>query len=314
MLKKTLLTFSFVLSLAVPSHAFWIWTPDSGKWENPKYAVKETPGEQLRFALGFYKSKDYKRANSELEKLIKNYPRAREAADAQYYMARMLEDQGQLHAAFKSYQLVIDKYPFSERTAEVVKRQYVIGNDLMEGKEKKNALINTVVGGDYDVVEVFRAVIKNAPYGEFAASAQYKIGQYLLEKQMYQEARDEFEKTINDYPNSEWAKAAKFQIALSDSKRSSDAQYDQKVTASALNEFKDFVKKFPDAELSQKAKHHIDELHEKEAENNFVIAQFYEKQKQYDSARIYYNTIVDQYPGTSWARKALVRLRILEKK
>jgi len=314
MLKKSFLILLFLLVFALPSQAFWIWTPESGKWSNPKYSVKENPGEQLRFALGFYKSKDYKKATDELQKLLKNYPRAREAADAQYYIARIQEDQSQLTAAFKSYQAVIEKYPFSERSAEIVKRQYVIGIDLMEGKERRNKFVNAVVGGDYDVVEVFRAVIKNSPYGEYAAPAQYRIGQYLLEKQMYQEARDEFEKTINDYPNSEWAKAAKFQIALSDSKRSSSPGYDQRVTGAALNEFKDFVKKFPEAELSEKARVHIDALHEKEAENDFLIARFYEKQKKYDSAKIYYNTIVDSYPDTKWSKEALNRIRSLEKK
>ncbi len=313
-MKKLLLILFFCLIYAVPSHAFWVWTPASGKWTNPKYSVKDTPKAQLAFALGFYQAKDYKKTTEELQKLLKNYPRAREAADAQYYLARVHEDQGQYMSAFKNYQTVIEKYPFSERTSEVVKRQYSIAIDIMEGKQKRNAFIKTVVGGDYDVVEILRAVIKNAPYGEYAAPAQYKMGLFLLEKQMYPEARDEFEKTMNDYPDSEWAKAAKFQIALSDSKRSSKAQYDQKVTSSALNEFNEFVKQFPEAALSKKAEAHMNALRTKEAENMYVIAEFYEKQKQYESAKIYYNTIVEKYGNTKWSAKALESLRRLEKK
>ena len=97
----------------VPSHAFWIWTPESGKWTNPKNTVKDTPKDQLSLALELYQSKDYKKANEELQKLLKTYPRAREAADAQYYLALILEDQVQLMAAFKNYQIVIDKFPSS---------------------------------------------------------------------------------------------------------------------------------------------------------------------------------------------------------
>lgn len=312
MLKKLILILVILGFWTVPGYALWIWTPESGKWTNPKHVVKDTPKDQLAFALDFYKSKNYKKANDELQKLLKTYPRAREAADAQYYLALILEDQGQLMPAFKNYQIVIDKYPFSERAAEVVKRQYEIGNAFVEGKDKRNKFVNAVAGGDYDVVEVFRAVIKNAPYGELAAPAQYKIGLYLLGKQLYQEARDEFEKTRNDYPDSEWAKAAKFQIALSDAKRSSKAQYSQKVTASALKEFEDFVKKFPDAQLSQNAKEHINSLREKEAENQFVIAKFYQKQKKLDSARFYYTSIANNYSDTKWARPALKALRHLE--
>lgn len=314
MIRQIFLILVFCLSLIAPSYAAWVWTPESGKFVNPKNAVKETPKDQLAFAVDLYNAKNYKKATDEFQKLLKTYPRAREAADAQFYLSLILEDQGQLNAAFKSYQVVVDKYPFSERTAEVVKRQYDIGNMLLEGKGKRNKIVNAMVGGDYDVVDVFRAVIKNAPYGEYAAPAQYKIGLYLLQKELYQEARDEFEKTRNDYPDSEWAKAAKFQIALSDAKRSSSAQYNQKVTATALKEFQDFVKKFPDADLSAEAKEKINALREKEAENQYLIAQFYEKQKQYDPAKVYYTAIVDKYSETAWARKAMRALSRLEDK
>ena len=55
--------------------AFWVWTPETNKWVNPKYSVKDTPSEQLQFALTFYQSKEYKEAIQELRKLIDHYPR-----------------------------------------------------------------------------------------------------------------------------------------------------------------------------------------------------------------------------------------------
>ena len=304
----------FSVCAASPAFAFWVWTPETNQWVNPKYSVKDTPKEQLDYAMGFYQAKDYEKALAELNKLISHYPKAREAADAQYQIGLIQEEDGQFFLAFKSYQIVIEKYPFSDRAPEIIKRQYDIGNRLIEGQDKKNKFISTVVGGDYNVIDVFRTVIKNAPYGELAAPAQYKIGLYLQEKQLYQEARDEFEKVINDYPNNEWAKAAKYQIALSDAKRSKGPQYDQAVTKSAVEEFNKFVEHYPEAELSQKAHDQIQKLREKEAQNNFVIAEFYEKQRELKSARLYYETVANDYQNTSWAQKALTKIRELSKK
>jgi outer membrane protein assembly factor BamD len=170
-----------------------------------------------------------------------------------------------------------------------------------------------VTGGDYEVIEIFRQIIKNAPYGKHAGEAQYKIGLYLKEKKLYQEARDEFEKTINDYPNTEWAKAAKFQIALTDSIRGTDIQRDQQTTTTAVSEFKEFIADHPDTELSQKAKEHVATLRDQEAENNFLIAQFYVKQKNYKAAKVYYNEIVNDYNDTVWAKKSLERIQELGK-
>ncbi len=294
--------------------AFWMWTPETNKWINPKYAVKDTPQEQLQVGAALYEIGDYKAAIKEFEKLLKHYPRARQAPDAQYHIGLCFEGQKALYRAFKEYQMVIDKYPFSELSAEIVQRQYDIGLKLMEGGGDRNTFIQAVSGGDYDVIDVFRAVIKNAPYGDLASPAQYKIGLYLQEKKMYQESRDEFEKVINDYPDSEWSKAAKFQIAVSDSERSTDAQYDQKITKVAIEEFNEFVENYPDAELSAKAKEQIYELREKEAENNFVVARFYEKHKNYKAAKIYYQTVVDDFGNSSWASKALKKIREMSAK
>lgn len=289
--------------------AFWIWTPETHKWTNPKYAVKETPQEQLKAGFDLYEAEDCKQAMVEFQKLIKHYPRSREAPDAQYHIGLCFEKQDKLYQAFKEYQTVIDKYPFSELAAEIVKKQYDLGVRFLEGKLNRGKFVDAISGADYNVIDIFKAVIKNAPYGELAAPSQYKIGLYLQEKRLYQEARDEFEKVINDYPDSEWAKAAKYQIAVVDSRRSTDAQYDQKVTKASIEEFNDFVESYPDAELSKEAKEQIQELREKEAENNFVVAEFYEKQKNYTAAKVYYQVVVDNFNNSSWAPKALKKIR-----
>jgi len=195
------------------ANAFWIWTPETNKWVNPKYSVKETPREQLDHAMSYFTGDNYRAAIAEYKKLIKHYPRSREASEAQFYIAMAQEMQGHILKAFHSYQLALEKYPFSERTQDVLKRQYNIGILMLDGKSGRNKIVKMVVGGDYDVIEIFRTIIKNAPYGEYAASSQYKIGLYLQEKLLYQEARDEFEKTVNDYPETEWAKAAQYQIS-----------------------------------------------------------------------------------------------------
>ncbi len=303
---KILLIIISILLISQSSFAFWVWTPGTNKWVNPKHSVKETPADQLAFALDFYHAKKYKEAVSEFNKLLKSYPRAKEAPEAQYYIGLSWEEQDNLVEAFKQYQVVVDKYPFSERSAEIVRRQFDLGVALLEKKSKKKFLD---LADEYDVVDIFRAVIKNAPYSDLAPLAHYKIGLYLQEKKLYQEARDEFEKLMNDYPESEWAKASKFQIALSDSKRSTDAQYDQKITRAAVDEFKDYVDNSSNEGLSAAAKDQISQLREKEAENNFIVAQFYEKQKNFKAATIYYQSIVDEYKDSAWSSKALSKLQ-----
>ena len=311
MFRRILFFLIFVFLCAPQAHAVWIWTPQTGKFINPKWTVKATPKEQLEFGLAFLDGKKYNEAISEFKKLIKFYPRSKEAPEAQYYLGRIQEELNKPFEAFKAYQVVIDKYPFSERAGEIVEIEYGIGNQILQGRSKKGKWAEAFLGGDDRVITVFRTVIKNAPYGKYAAISQYTIGIYLKEKALYDEARDEFEKTMNDYPNSEWAKAAQFQIAMADTKRSGNVQHEQKTTQLAIDGFKEFVKSHPESELTSEAKEQMAHLRGKEAENTFLIAKFYEKQKNFRAARVYYKDIINKYADTNWCAKALMRLKVI---
>lgn len=303
-LLSVVLAFFAVMMNPASAQAFWVWTPESGKWVNPKYDVKPSPEEQLEYAHEFFKAGQYPEAVREYKKLLKHYEKAREAAEAQFYVGRTWEELKKYFQAVDAYQKVVDRYPFSDLGPKVVERQYVIANLFMEGKAKDSRFATSLLGNEYNLVDVFRKVIKNDPYGAYAPASQFKIGLFYLGRNEYQQARDEFEKTMNDYPDSKWAESARYQIAVADSKRSVPAQYDQKVTNVALEGFEDFVRTNPESELSADARKEIERLRLKEAENAFVVADFYRKNKQPKSAVLYYKGVIEQYGDTVWADKA----------
>lgn len=290
--------------------SFWIWTPQSGRWINPKYAAKDTPAEQLTYALSFFEAKNYKKALAEFQRLTKAYPKAKEAAEAQYYVGLTREELNKAYNAYLAYQKLIEKYPFSERLDDAIERQYKIGEKFMT---QKNKFFGIEIPVDRYAIEVFDTVIKNSPYGKYAPIAQYKIGLILKGMARFAEAKEEFEKVVSEYPQSEWADAARFQIALCTKDISLEASYDQQRTKEAQDRFKEFVKSHPDAELSKEAREHISGLAGKEAESNFQIAKFYEKQKKLESAKIYYKYVFENFPDTSWSTEAFECYQALER-
>lgn len=310
-MKKTLSLLFLLIFFGINSaYSFWIWTPESKRWINPKYAAKDSPGEQLAFAKSFLETKDYKKAMVEFDKLIKRYPKAREAAEAQYYLGLSLEGLNKSYDAYLAYQKLIEKYPFSERIEEAAEKQYNIADAFMQGKSK-------FLGLDFPTsryaIDVFDAVIKNSPYGKYAAVSQYKIGLILKSLARFGEAKDEFEKVVLNYPESEWAEAAKFQIAICTKETSLDVPYDQETTKEAKQKFEEFVKAHPEAELSKEAQVEAAALKEKEAQSNFETGKFYEKQKKYNSAKIYYEYVFNNFPKTIWAGRAFERYQVLER-
>lgn len=312
-MRRIALSFLIIFSLAVSSaYPFWIWTPKTGKWVNPKNVAKDNPKAQFEYALSFYNEKKLDDASREFKKLLKEYPKSFEASESQYYLGLIEEKRENLYEAYQAYQRVIDKYPFSERIKEIIEKEYAIAEKFMSGQKRK--VLGMTLPVENPAIEVFSKVVDNSTYGPLAPKAQYKLGLVLKGLQRYYEAEDAFNKVISNYPDSEWVEPAKFQIASCRSAVSRSSDYDQGATGEAKQKFEEFVREHPDAVLSQEAEGNIAKLKEKEAEASFNTARFYEKQKAYQAAKIYYDNVVNNYPESAWTAKALERLQVMEKK
>ena len=312
-MKRIILSLLIISFLSIqPAQAYWIWTPKSGKWVNPKNLPKDNPKDQFAYAKSFFDNNKYELAKQEFRKLLKAFPKSAEAAESQYYLGLTEAKQGKLYEAYQAYQLVIDKYPFSERIQEIIELEYKIAEKFMSGEKRKTLGVTLPV--ENPAIEIFGKVVENSTYGPLAPQAQYKLGLVLKGLLRYYEAEEEFNKVVSRYPDSEWASAAKFQIASCRSSLSKGSAYDQGAAQEAKERFEEFVKEHPDAVLSLDAEKNISNIREKEAEANYNIAVFYEKQKAFDSAKIYYNDIINNYPNSTWASQAAVKLQVMEGK
>jgi outer membrane protein assembly factor BamD len=312
-MRRIILSFCIIFALAVtPAYPFWIWTPKSGKWVNPKNVAKDSPKEQFDYAKGFYDEKKYPEAIREFRKLLKAYPKSFEASESQYYLGVVEEKLDNLYEAYLAYQKVIDKYPFSERIKEIIEKEYNIAEKFIGGYKRKALGVTLPV--ENPAIEILTKVVENSTYGPLAPKAEYKLGLLLKGLQRYYEAEDAFNKVITNYPDSEWVEPAKFQVASCRAAVSRGPDYDQGAMQDAKQKFEEFVKEHPDAVLSREAEDNIGKLKEKEAAASYNIAVFYEKQKAYPAARIYYENVMVNYSDSPWAAKALERLQLMEKK
>ncbi|MCX5714419.1 MAG: tetratricopeptide repeat protein [Candidatus Omnitrophica bacterium] len=312
-MKRIFLILIIVLCLsAEKAYPYWIWTPKTGKWVNPKTAVKPTPKEQFELSKNLYDIKNYEEAKREFKKLLRSYPKSLEASEGQYYLGQIEETQGNLYEGYLAYQKVIDKYPFSERIQEINEREYKIGEAFMSGVKRK--AMGVALPVENPALEIFAKIVENSTYGPLAPKAQYKLGLVLKGLMRYYEAEEAFSKVVTNYPDSEWAGAAKFQIASCRAAVSRGPAYDQGAAKEAKDKFEEFVRENPDAVLSRDAEKNINQLNDREAESYYSIGRFYEKQKAFKSAQIYYEDVIGNYPNSIWAAKSLERVQMMEKK
>lgn len=315
-MKKAVFTAVFLCNFLVTApyaFSYWIWTPKTGRWVNPKNSVKPHPREQLAFAQEFYKQGKFKEAIEECNKLLKVYPKSYQASEAQFYVGLSLEAMVKPYEAYRAYQKVIERYPFSGRIDEIIERQLKIGEAFMSAEKRKTPL-GVELGLENPAIEILRKVVDNSTYGRHAPRAQYLLGMALKDSGRFQEAKDELEKVITTYPESEWTALARYHSADCAQKIAPKGDYDQELTKEAKEKFEEFVKVHPQEELKREAMSQIDILKEKEAQGSLRIAEFYEKQKQYNAARIYYREIITNCSYCVSAAAARAKLKELEKK
>ena len=295
---------------ASPALVAWVWSPQTG-WVGPAGAVKDSPEEQLLFAISFFERKDYKRATGEFKKLLRAYKESKEAAEAQYYLGRCEEARGDGYKAFLAYRKTIQTYPSTTRFDEILERELQLSNDFLEGKKRKLFGTAAMLPARDKAAEIFQAIVDDGPFSEYGVLAQYRLGLVHLALQDYEQAVSAFEQVITRYPASRLVADARFQIAQASLKGVFRSGYDQSPTDQALRELETFVREYTDSELTEEAKSRLHELKERRAQHEYEVGTFYEQRRRVSSALIHYETVVKQFAQTSWAPKAAERIQIL---
>lgn len=292
--------------------AYWIWTPEIGRWINPKYAVKATAEEQFKWASKLYEEKDYSKAAGEFERLVVKFPNSKYAPSSLYYQGLCLEQLDYYYQAYSSYDRVLREYPTFENIAEIIEKEFKIGEAFLAGEKRKAMGLKLFPSTD-SAIEIFTSIAENAPFSDYGAKAQFKVGVALKKTKRYIEAKEAFDKVILNYPESAVAEEARYEVANCSFLATGKPEYEQTQTREAIDEFSQFLGETKNEDLTKQAEEQLLALQEKDAEHLYEIAGFYEKMKKYESAGIYYKEIIDKYPKTSFADKAKEKLDVLPK-
>ncbi|PYL58499.1 MAG: hypothetical protein DMF31_08905, partial [Verrucomicrobia bacterium] len=82
----------------------------------------------------------------------------------------------------------------------------------------------------------------------------------------------------------------------------------------AKTAFQDFLFHYPKSEKAAQARADLDILEHKQTATSYKVAKFYDKQKYYRAAVIYYNEVIRQQPGSEESNQAKKRIDQLRAK
>lgn len=142
--------------------------------------------------------------------------------------------------------------------------------------------------------------------------AQFMLGESYFSDGEYALAAVEYRILVTNYGYSDYVDDALLKEALCLFKQSPDSAKDQQKTYEALDKLNQFIKVFPNSPLIDDALEQIQQINRKLAHKELDNAKFYVRTKQYISAIIYLDKIIENY-GTNeyWAEALYLKAEVL---
>lgn len=275
--------------------------------------ISGNAAELFQIAEAAEKEGNFKRAIKAYSSLIKRHPKDALAPGALYRKAQLQEQEGEYIPAAESFRQLVEGYPSSPHFDEAIEAQFRIGEMYLAGKKKR--VLGIPFGSSMDnAVTIFAAVVRTAPYGKYTARAQFDIG-LAREKQGASEAAIQaYQAVVDKFSNEPIAADAQYQIGYIWLKAARTGTKDTAAISNARTAFQDFLVRYPNSEKAGQARANLELIEHKQTTSSYEVAKFYDKQKHYRAAVIYYNEVIRQQPGSTESDQAKKRIDQLRKK
>lgn len=159
-----------------------------------------------------------------------------------------------------------------------------------------------------DAVTLFERFVVQHPTHDRLQEARLRLGDAYFGKKEYITAATEYSRLANDYPAGAYADDARFKVCESYYRLSPKPQLDQQYTRAALDHCQSLMTYYPTSDFVPKAQEMLTDLRVKLADKSFLTGEFYFKRNAFDSAIIYYEATIRDYPDTPTSPRALMRL------
>lgn len=289
----------------------WVYETPGGKADWQRTRAKD----QLEVAQEALDHGDVSTALKAARRTVKVWPLSDYSPQAQYLIGRCYEAKKRDEKAFAAYQQVIEKYPKIESYQEILQRQFEIASRFLAGQWFKLFGYIPFFPSMEKTADMYAKIIKNGPYSDIAPQAQMNIGAAREKQSQYPLAVKAYERAADRYHDrKDVAADAIYKAGLAYNKQAKTSEYDQSVAGRAIATFTDFMALFPGDARVKEAQQIITSLKSEQARGSFKTAKFYEKNKHWDGALIYYNEVLLKDPESQLASAARERIDLLKKR
>lgn len=288
----------------------WYYEPagTTAKW------TRSRAKDQLEVAEQAFTNGDYAVTLHAANRVLKVWPLSDYAPRAEFLIGRCLEMRGRDEAAFNAYQNIVKKYPRSDKYEDILWRQYGIANRFLGGEFFRIFWGYLPLYPSMDeTAKMYGKIVDSGPYSAVAPHAQLRIGAARENQKDYEQAVKAYETAADRYHNQpDIAADAMYRAAFSYQKQAATSEYDQGTAAKAIAAYTDFMTFYPEDKRVALAQKAVVGLKAEQVRGNFSIAQYYEQNRQWTGAVVYYNEVLQLDPNSPYAAQARQRIEVLK--
>jgi outer membrane protein assembly factor BamD len=157
-------------------------------------------------------------------------------------------------------------------------------------------------------IEAFEAFLFRHSGHRRQGDAHFLLGEAHFGRRQYLSAANEFVRVASDFAASPFAETARFRACESYARLSPAVHRDQQYTQAAIDHCDVLVTFYPDSEHAPAARAIITEMVDKLAYKQYRVGEHYLRRRAFDPALLSYQDVLDLYPASSSAPRALMRM------
>ena len=271
-----------------------------------------TPAEQLAYAREALGKGHLRNARKGFEALVREWPAAPEAVEAQMDLARLFEQRKKYAQAFEEYQYLLTFYAGVCPYDEVLDRQFKIANFLLHDN---TGMFGWVLSGMDTIRQRFEQIVRNAPSSPLAPQAMLIAGGIRMSERETDEAIQIYDGLLYRYPESKEATDAAYLSAKARYDRATKNAYNEVNCRDAIAFLRAIIARMPRHPQAGEMKGWLDELSTQLEEQCYKNAVFYDsRQRNRKAAAAAYRSFLTEFRDSKHADRARARLAELEAK
>lgn len=244
------------------------------------------------------------------EQLKKDFPELADPDLDAFIEADLLFSQGNFTKAYRAYEKIIKERPQSRLRPAILDRQYAIGTAYLGG-QKKTVLRVIKLKGDAEGVRIMETITDRAGIrSALGLRAALAVVENYHKRELFNDEYHKWDEISWDYKTGQIAKdallgkAASKRAIYNSHPEEKRAFYDPGNLRTARTDYQNFESLYPEDARKLGIDDIIKQIHEQLAEKQLTIARYYHRTGHIQSANLYYEMVVQDFPQTNAAQAA----------